>query len=183
MVQIHRSPHSLLIFCFPFNISINDQVWECPEHVIEFPANVGFSIAGHQYTHQTLRSSGRPQFVPEWTFKLNHEMIASGENLTYFEPEYPKLTVLCYAALACICLALVWCCRRYKKANHQKTSVNVVQTLELGERAGVQHILPPTTALEEPTVNKPPQRPKILPRAAVQPLPAVVNTLRTNKWF
>lgn len=71
VVQLQYSPWSVMVYCWPFNISINGQSNDCAPWVIEIPAGVPFSIAGHAYNHSKMRFSGHPNFTPDWTFAIN----------------------------------------------------------------------------------------------------------------
>ena len=182
VIQIHRSPHSVMIFCFPFTITVQGQLHDCPDHVIELPANVDFNIAGHQYSHYTLRFSGRPQFVPEWTFKLNNDLINSGENLVFHNPSYPRLTfafwltgIVVIFGLFVLCI----CCLRSKKQTNQRNQISVTQTLDLHKIRSFTQTSPEER--QSPPIN--PNDIKTPPRSSKTPPRYTAVEKRSESWI
>lgn len=151
VVQIHRSPHSVMVFCYPFNITVHEQTSNCPAHVIEVPANIEFNVAGHQYSHGTLRFSGRPQFAPDWTFRINHELINKGEKLAFYEPspslwsDIPiwRLTIITIA----VTIILVIILHRMKSSPPNLKVTQHVDFSPLANPTLLEHVNPEPTEL------------------------------------
>ena len=74
ILQIKQSTSYNYIYCSSLNITVYKREIPCPEEVFPLPSNISFKVGSFNYKAQQVTIHSEFHFVPEWTYRVNHQL-------------------------------------------------------------------------------------------------------------